>query len=181
MDQVVAVRRVNDRIMKIKLVLEGLTINIVSAYAPQAGLAEEDKRHFWEELDKVVRSIPQTEKLVIGGYFNGHIGSTSGGYGDVHGGFSFGDRNEGGVSLLDFANAFELVIANSSFRKREGHLVTHRSAVAKTQIDYLLLRKGDKGVCKDCKVILSQNLTSQHKLVVMDLEIKIKKKKRVAY
>jgi len=31
------------------------------------------------------------------------------------------DRNEGGVSLLDFANAFELVIANSSSPKEEDH------------------------------------------------------------
>lgn len=33
----------------------------------------------------------------------------------VHRGFGFEDRNEGGVSLLDFAKTFELVIANSSF------------------------------------------------------------------
>ncbi|XP_070057406.1 uncharacterized protein [Nicotiana tomentosiformis] len=83
--------------------------------------------------------------------FNGHIGSTAGGYGEVHGGFGFGERNGGGTSLLDFAKAFGLVISNSIFPKRERHLVTFQNAVAKTQIDYLLLRRGDRGLCKDCK------------------------------
>ncbi|XP_059306307.1 uncharacterized protein LOC132057711 [Lycium ferocissimum] len=148
-DRVVEVRRVTDRMMSIKVVVEGLTLNIISAYAPQAGLGEEEKRRFWEDLDEVVGGIPPTEKLFVGGDFNGHIGPISGGYDDVHGGFGFGARNGGGVALLDFARAFGLVIANSSFPKKEEHLVTFRSSVAKTQIDFLLLRKDDKGLCKD--------------------------------
>ncbi|XP_075080919.1 uncharacterized protein LOC107798709 [Nicotiana tabacum] len=117
----------------------------MSAYAPQVGLDEEVKRHFWEDFDKIVRGISHTEKLFIGGDFNGHIGVTSGGYDDVHGGFGFGVRNGGSTSLLDFAKAFDLVIANSSFPKKEEHLVTFQNSVARTHIDYLLLRKSDKG------------------------------------
>ncbi|XP_060184011.1 uncharacterized protein LOC132613795 [Lycium barbarum] len=154
--------------MAVKLVVEGFTLNIISAYAPQAGLDEEEKRRFWEDLDEVVGGIPLTEKLFIGGDFNGHIGSTSGGYDEEHGGFGLGVRNGGGVSLLDFAKAFGLVVANSRFPKREHHLVTFRSSTAVTQIDFLLLRKEDKGLCKDCKVIPGENLTTQHKLLVMD-------------
>ncbi|XP_059310299.1 uncharacterized protein LOC132061516 [Lycium ferocissimum] len=86
-DQVVEARRVNDRMMTIKLVVGCFTLNIISAYAPQAGLDEEVKRHFWEDLDEVVGGIPPTEKLFVGGDFNRHIGSVSRGYDDVHGGF----------------------------------------------------------------------------------------------
>ncbi|KAG5632120.1 hypothetical protein H5410_003837 [Solanum commersonii] len=178
-EQVVEVRRINDRLMTIKLVIGGCTLNIISAYAPQAGLDEEAKKLFYEELDEVVRGIPNTEKVVIGGDFNGHIGATSSGFDDVHGGFGFGERNGGGTSLLDFARAFELVIANSCFPKKESHLVTFRSTVAKTQIDYFLLRKGDRGLSKDCKVIPSENLTTQHKLLVMDLKIMRDRRKKM--
>ncbi|XP_060177875.1 uncharacterized protein LOC132607814 [Lycium barbarum] len=165
--------------MAIKLVIGGFSLIFISAYAPQVGLDEEEKRHFWEDLDKVVKSIPPSKKLFVRGDFNGHIGSISRGYDNVHGGFGFGDRNGGGVSLLDFAKAFRLVITNSSFLKKEEHLVTFCSSVAVTQIDFLLLRKDDKGLCKDCKVISSENLSTQHKLLVMDLEIKRVKKVRV--
>ncbi|XP_059277895.1 uncharacterized protein LOC132032123 [Lycium ferocissimum] len=164
--------------MAIKLVLGGFTLNIISAYAPQVGLDEEVKRRFWEDLDEVVASIPLTEKLFIGGDFNGHIGSVSRGYDEVRR-IWLRDKNGGGVSLLDFAKAFGLVVANSCFPKKKEHLVTFRSSVVATQIDFLLLRKDDKGLCKDCKVIPSENLTTQHNLLVMDLEIRRKKKKKV--
>ncbi|XP_070006497.1 uncharacterized protein [Nicotiana sylvestris] len=139
--------------MTIKLVVGECTLNVVSAYAPQAGLDEEIKRYFWEGLDEIVHNIPPAERLFIGGDFNGHIGSAACGYTEVHGGFGFGKRNGGGTSLLEFAKAFELVIANSSFLKREEHLVTFQSLAAKTQIDYFLLRRGDRRLCENCKVI----------------------------
>ncbi|XP_009761186.1 uncharacterized protein [Nicotiana sylvestris] len=123
-ESMVEVRRVNDRLMFIKLVIGVCTLNVVSAYALQAGLDQEVKRRFWEGLNEIAHSIPPTERLLIGGDFNGHIGAAAGRYGEVHGGFVLGDRNGGGTSLLDFAKAFELVIANSTFPKREEHLVT---------------------------------------------------------
>ncbi|XP_019253885.1 PREDICTED: craniofacial development protein 2-like [Nicotiana attenuata] len=125
--------------------------------------------------------IMPTEKLFIGGDFNCHIGSSAGGYSKVHGGFGFGDRNGGGTSLLDFARAFELVNVNSMFPKREEHLATFRSMVAKLQIDYLLLRRCDRGLCEDCKVIPSENLATQHRLLVMDVSILMKRKKRFVW
>nr|XP_009765527.1 PREDICTED: craniofacial development protein 2-like [Nicotiana sylvestris] len=167
--------------MFIKLVIGECTLNVVSAYAPQVGLDEEVKRCFWESLDEVVHNIPPAERLFIGGDFNGHIGSVVGGYGEVHSGFVFGDRNRGGSSLLDFAKAFELMIANSSFPKREEHLVTFRSLIVKTQIDYLLLRRCDRGLCKDCKVISGETLMTQHRLLVIDIGITIRRKKRYAH
>lgn len=76
----------------------------------------------------MVQSTLHLDKFFIGGYFNGHIGSNVRGYD----GFGFGVRNEEGTSLLDFASYFDLVVANSSFSKREKHLGTFRSMVSKT-------------------------------------------------
>ncbi|XP_070045939.1 uncharacterized protein [Nicotiana tomentosiformis] len=178
---VVEVKRVNNRLMAIKIVVGGYTLNVVSAYALQMGLDEEVKRRFCEDLDGLVRGIPPTEKLTIGGDFNDHIGRLPGGYDGVHGGFGFGDRNGGGTSLLEYAKAFELVIANSCYPKKAEHLITFRSTVAKTQIDYLLLRKCDRGLCTDCKVIPSENCTTQHMFLIMDLEIRWTRKKRAMF
>uniref|UniRef100_A0A1S3ZZN9 Craniofacial development protein 2-like n=2 Tax=Nicotiana TaxID=4085 RepID=A0A1S3ZZN9_TOBAC len=121
----------NDRLMSIKLVVGGFTINVISAYAPQIGLDQEVKEQLWEDLDEMVRSIPHIKKLFIGRDFNAHIGASARGYDDVHGGYGFGDMNERGNSLLDFARAFDLVIANSSFPKREEHLVTFQNSMGK--------------------------------------------------
>nr|XP_009795535.1 PREDICTED: craniofacial development protein 2-like [Nicotiana sylvestris] len=148
---------------------------------PQAGFDEEVKRHFWENLNEVVRGVPLTEKLFIGGDFNGHIGESARGCDYVHSGFGFRGRKEAGISLLEFSKVFDLVIANTCFQKREDHLVTFWSTVAKTHIDYLFCRKYDRGMCTDCKVIPSECLSTQHRLLIMVLEIKRKRKKRTAY
>ncbi|XP_070036023.1 uncharacterized protein [Nicotiana tomentosiformis] len=50
--------------------------------------------------------------------------------------------------------------------------------MGKTQIDYLLYRKCGKGLCTDSKVIPSEHLTTQHRLLVMDKEIKKSRRKR---
>ncbi|XP_075103839.1 uncharacterized protein LOC142178398 [Nicotiana tabacum] len=107
----------------IKLVVGGFTVNVVSAYAPQTGLDKEVKRHFWEDLDEVVCGILHIKKMLIGGDFNGHTETAARGYDDMDGDFVFGDRNEGGTWLLDFAKAFDMVIANSSFQKKEENLI----------------------------------------------------------
>jgi len=57
--------------------------------------------------------------------------------------------------------------------------VTFRSGRCKTQIDYYLIRANHRSLCKDCKVIPSECLGTQHRLLVMDLMIKsFKLKKR---
>ena len=46
-EKVVDVKRSGDRIILIKLVVEELILNILSAYAPQVGLPVADKNKFW--------------------------------------------------------------------------------------------------------------------------------------
>ncbi|VFQ67678.1 unnamed protein product [Cuscuta campestris] len=164
--------------MLIKLVLGGCAINVVSAYALHVGLADEVKREFWDALDGVIVGLPLTEKVIIGGDFNGHIGDSAEGFEDVHGGFGFGSRNPAGVSLLEFARASDMLVANSCFPKRDDHLATFVSGVGTTQIDYLLMRRCDRVLCKDVKVIPSENITTQHKLLVMDVMIRWVKHRR---
>lgn len=81
--------------------------------------------------------------------------------------------------MLECAKTFNLVIANSYFLKKVEHLITFRIMVSKTQINYLLLIKCDRGLWTYCKVILSEKLTTQHMLLVMDLEIMWRRRKRV--
>ncbi|MDM5112197.1 hypothetical protein, partial [Aeromonas caviae] len=64
-NSVVEIKRVSDRIMSLKLEIEGVMLNVVSAYAPQVGCQLEEKEEFWSKLDEVVKSIPSGERLVI--------------------------------------------------------------------------------------------------------------------
>ncbi|KAD7117953.1 hypothetical protein E3N88_05221 [Mikania micrantha] len=168
-DQVVEVRRYNDRIMMLRMVIGEEAIAVVSAYAPHVGLRETERREFWECMDEAVRNIPRDEKVCIGGDFNGHIGKEEDGFPMTHGGFDFGSRNESGVTLLEFAVAHDLCIINSFFKKRDSHLITFSSGGRDTQIDYLMMRRSDRGRWWDCKVFPGETVVSQHKLLAMEI------------
>ncbi|KAI5607898.1 hypothetical protein C0J50_9758 [Silurus asotus] len=71
---VVEVKRVSDRAMNVKLEVEGMMINVISAYASQVGCEMEEKEKFWSKLDEVVEEVPRNKILVIGADFNGHVG-----------------------------------------------------------------------------------------------------------
>ena len=126
-DDVVTISRKGDRIILVKLVLGGNITNIISVYAPQVGLDEHIKTQVWESMDELIRGIPQGEHIFIGGDFNGHVGKDRGGYEMVHGGHSFVDRNDSGEAILAFAVAYDLIVANSLFRKRGEHIITFKS------------------------------------------------------
>lgn len=76
---------------------------------------EEKKKSFWEFLDEVVRGVPNTEKVFLGGDFNGYNGSSPRGYDGMYGGVGFGERNKRGALFLDFARSFWLMVESSSF------------------------------------------------------------------
>ena len=72
--RVLEVKRVSDRMMYIKLDIEGMMMTVISAYAPQVGCLMEEKDKFWTDMDEVVESLPNEERLVIGADFIGHVG-----------------------------------------------------------------------------------------------------------
>jgi hypothetical protein len=167
-DGVVDIKRQGDMIILVKLLIRDLIFNIISAYAPQIDLNESVKMHFWEELDTLVSSVPISEKLFIGGELNGHVGSTRVGFDGVYGGFGYGSRNQERKSILNFVLAYDLIIANTLFRKRISHLVTFSSGQHCSQIDFILARREDRHACLDCNVIPAECVIPQHKLVVTD-------------
>ena len=74
-------------------------------------------------MDMVVTS----DKLLVGGDFNGHVGSDIGGFGEVHRGFGIAKINDGAIRLLDCSVGKELCLMNACFQKRESWFITFRS------------------------------------------------------
>ena len=176
---VTEVIRKNDRIMRLRVYWEGEVLNIVSAYAPQAGCTEEEKNSFWSEMDNIMQELEEHERVIVGADLNGHVGNENNVIGRVHGGCGIGERNPEGEHIIDFALSFDMAIVNTYFRKKQEHLITYKSGGRYSQIDYFLYRRLRLGEVKNCKVIPGDHVAPQHRLLCIDLMLKREKKTKV--
>jgi hypothetical protein len=120
----------------------------------------------------MVRAIPISGKLFIEGDLNVYVGPTSVSFEVVHGGPRHDSRNHEGEKVLDFRVAFDLLRANTFFRKRESLLATYSNAQYPNKID-CPHKKRDKRACLDYKVIPRECIVSQQKLVVVVFGFKV--------
>ncbi|KAK3545935.1 hypothetical protein QTP70_016965 [Hemibagrus guttatus] len=175
---VLEVKRVSDRVMSLKLEIEGVMLNVVSGYAPQVGCELEEKERFWRELDEVMESIPMGERVVIGADFNGHVGEGNKGDEEVMGKFGVKERNLEGQMVVDFAKRMDMAVVNTYFQKKEEHRVTYKCGGRRTHVDYILCRRGNLKEISDCKVVVGESVARQHRMVVCRMTLMVCKKKR---
>jgi len=107
--------------------------------------------------------------VVLAGDMNGHVESNSVCYNGMHGDYGFGDRNADGSRISKFADGLNLVICNTLFMKQESKLVTYVAGSAKSTVDYIMVRQGDKVKVRNVKVIPNEECMPKHKLLVMDM------------
>ncbi|XP_037774423.1 uncharacterized protein LOC119570976 [Penaeus monodon] len=84
--------------------------------------------------------------------------------------FGYGTKNDGGEELVTFAMRHNLWIVNTFYKKATRHKITYQSGSTQSQIDYILCRSYDKNT-KDCKVILGETITNQHRPVICTLKV----------
>ena len=176
-ESVLEVKRVSDRLMAMKLEVNGSILNIVSAYAPQVNYSVEEKNNFWEDLDGLIESISKEERIVLGADLNGHVGEGNIGVEEIMGRYGAGTRNKEGSMVVDFGKRMDLAIVNTYFKKKDEHRVTYKSGGKSTQVDYVMCRRRNLKEMCDCKVILNECVAKQHRMVVCKMILMVKKKK----
>ena len=117
-DRVIELWRVTDRMICFKIELDGVMLNVISAYAPQVGCIHEEKETFWLDLDETVEKIPKNERIVMGADLNGHVEEGNNGDEECMGKHGLGKRNNEGQAVVDFAKRKELTTTNTYFIKK---------------------------------------------------------------
>ena len=177
-DRVIEVVRISDRLMKIKMVLGRQVAHIFSVYAPQQGRPEEEKTQFKELMSDQIEEVPARDVLIIAGDLNAHVGQDRNGFEEEMGRFGFGERNREGEELLRLCQENNLKIVNTWYKKRRDHQITYRSGDVSSQIDYMLMRRQEWQMVKDCKVIPGEECLAQHRLLCVDLHVADPKRRR---
>ena len=177
-ESVLEMKRVSDRLMAMKLEVKGFILNIESAYALQVNNSMEEKNNFWEDLDGLVESVSKEERMVLGADLNGHVGKGNIGDEEIMKRYGARTRNKERSMVVDFGKRMDLTIVNTYFKKKDERMVTYKSGVKSTQVDYVLMcrRRNLKKMC-NCKIILNECVAKQHRMVVRKMALMVKKKK----
>ena len=175
-DKVVLVRRVNDRVISLAIVLEGEVVRAEWAYAPQSGKSMEEKELFYEDLSREWTTHHVIERIVGMVDFNGHAGRNIDGFQGVHGGFSIGERNQEGRMLLESCDAMHLCIASTWFGKADRKKIAHGSGCQKSENDFCIMGKVDRKFYENVKVITG---VLKINLLMVDIDKKQREENRV--
>ena len=98
----------------------------------------------------------------------------------MHGGMGYGrpEPDVEGERILEYALAFDLLLGNTCFKKRDSHLITYKSGNIATQIDFILFRRTMRKLVTDVKVIPGEEVALQHQLLVCDMRIDVPPKSK---
>ena len=90
----------------------------------------------------------------------------------------FGTRNDEGERISEFGDAVDMAVCNTFFKKEDSKLITYQSGDNRSMIDYMLVRKTDRCLVNDVKVISSDECVTQHRMVIGRLVIPKKPQKK---
>ena len=145
-----------------KVSFRGIIISVISVYAPQCDLDDNQKQNFYDSFINVTK-LGETKIIVIAGDFNGHVGSNIENYEDQHGGYGYGVRNKDGERILEFCTAMnKTTVGNTLISRKANNLATYESGPSKTEVDYCLVKRNRRKFWKGVKVLPSEEFITQH-------------------
>ena len=89
-----------------------------------------------------------------------------------------GKRYREGREPVEMLRRNGLAVAGTFFQKKKSHKITHWSGRRNTELELLVVRQQQLRRAKDCKALVGEYVTTQHKSVVFEVRMKKWKEKR---
>ena len=103
--------------------------------------------------------------------------STNTDWASVMGKYGYGDRNERGERLLEFATLHNLFICNTRFEQKPNRKWTWASpnGIHRNMIDLTLIQQRWKTSVINCRTFQSADISTDHSLVLCNIKLRLKK------
>jgi hypothetical protein len=118
--------------------------------------------------------VSSSEKFLIRENLNGYASTARRGFEKLHENFGYGEHNQEGEEILNFATAYDLIVANTFFKKKKSHLITFNNDQHSSQIDFILVRREGIPNCMNYNVIPGECVITRHKLLVVDFHFQVR-------
>ena len=178
---VIAFQPISDRLAVLSI-SGTIKTHIISVYTSIETSSEPAKDDFYNQLQHVLDSIPQTEAIILAGDFNAHIGADRSGWESTMGNFGHGEINDNILCLLSFAASNNLIVGNNQFQHPRKHQLTWRnpSGIDSAILDYVLINTRFRSSLKDVRAMRGPDCGSDHYLVRARVQLKLQRAKRTS-
>lgn len=170
---------IDDRIAVATFKLSARTsLKVINVYAPTQARSNKntaERDQFYDQLERLLRSIPKRTSFFIVGDFNSKMGQKSI---DIKciGHFGRGRRNVNGQQLVEFSDAHGLTATNTMFMHRASHRTTWQGSRRDltsgklvniyNQIDYIFVPFSQVNLVTNARSYSGTTTNSDHRLVV---------------
>ena len=173
--RVISMKQCSDRLMMVKVRARPMDLVIIKVYMPTTDHDEEEVDKLYEEMDQILEEQSGKDNVVILGDWNAVVGE---GQDEKEvGKFGLGKRNDRGEKLVEFCRQKKLMITNTWFNhvKRRRYTWKKPGDTGRYQIDYILVRQRYRNGVKDSRSYPGADVYSDHNLVAMKVDVKLKK------
>ena len=166
----------SERLM-VRLRIDGRWVTLAQVYAPTDDSRDEIKDSFNKSLEEMLVFVAKHDHLVLMGDFHATVGRDVTTWGEVIDRHGEAAMNGNGQRLLRLCAMNELVVLNTFYQHKDIHKFTWESKGRglKSVIDYFIMRKVLRPGVADVKVIRGAEAGSDHYLVLMRVNLKVRK------
>ncbi|CAF1621865.1 unnamed protein product, partial [Adineta ricciae] len=167
---------INSRIITARFMAILFNITVINVYAPTAEASKDDMETFYDDLENAILKTPKKDILIITGDWNAKVGDDNRGWEGVMGKYGYGQRNERGEQLLEFATSHNLFICNTAFQQKPNRKWTWESpdGIHKNMIDLILVQQRWKSSVINCRTFQGADISSDHSLVLCNIKLRLK-------
>lgn len=162
-DKIINFTGISERVALLQLKFAELSFSIIQTYAPTERTNDDDILKFYNDIKKA-HTLANDTVLIIGD-FNAKIGHPKPEENLIMGKYGYGERNERGEQLIDFALEYKLSIMNTFFKKRASRKWTWKSPdhTIMNEIDFIMT--SNPKLINNVEVLSNVKFPSDHRMV----------------
>ena len=161
--------------------VRGEYATIIIGFAPTLCSDEDEKDLFYESLNKTIRHVPKSDKLILMGDFNARIGKGARIRPEVIARHGVGRMITNGLRSLTICIQLDLSITDTFFRLKNKHKPSWMRPRSRNWhlIDSIIVRRWNTSCVTRARATRGAQYASDHRLIVSDICWKIRPKSRL--
>ena len=172
---------ISSRVCILIMKFDTVSISIIQVYAPTSDAPDEELDIFYNQIEEALKIASGI--IILMGDFNAKIGQKkpSEHSNSIMGAYCYGERNERGEKLLQFALTNQFTIINTIFKKNIKNLWTWTSPdhQYRNQIDYIM--SNDAKLVSNMEILNNKTFPSDHRLLRATIHLRKQKKCRASF